>query len=195
MSKLFDKIAPIYGLFFQYQKKKYFNIIEKYDLGFDFSKYETAIDFGCGTGALCGALSKKGLIVTGVDTSEKMIQISKAKNKNEKCTFIKINEEYPLEFDDRSFDISFASYVAHGLRKNQRLGMYNEMNRVSKEFVIIYDYNKKRSLLTNIVEWAEGGDYFNFIKEVEKELNEIFGQIKTINVDKRAALYICRVTK
>lgn len=30
-----------------------------------------------------------------------------------------------------------------------------------------HDYNKKRSLITDIAEWLEGGDYFNFINIAE----------------------------
>lgn len=70
--------------------------------------------------------------------------------------------------------------------------MYLEMKRVAKHYVIIHDYNKSRGSLTNMVEWLEGGDYFNFIENVESELKDYFSNIKIVQVDKRANWYICK---
>ena len=58
--------------------------------------------------------------------------------------------------------------------------------------IIIHYYNEKRALHTNIVEFFEGGDYFNFIKSVKDELNTVFPSIETFNVDTRAAWYVCK---
>jgi len=67
------------------------------------------------------------------------------------------------------------------------------MRRLSRNLVIIHDYTAKRSLITNLVEWGEGGDYFNFINVVQDELRDFFGNLQIIAVEPRAALYICRV--
>ncbi|MDG2835092.1 hypothetical protein P7M40_24720, partial [Vibrio parahaemolyticus] len=91
-----------------------------------------------------------------------------------------------------------ASYVAHGLQKNERKKLYAEMSRVTKSKVIIYDYNQRRSSLTTIIEWLERGDYFQFIKEAEHEMKncvfemkECFSEVKVVDVDYKAAWYIC----
>lgn len=103
-----------------------------------------------------------------------------------------------LPFQDKVFDISIASYVAHGLQKNERKQMYIQMGRVTKDKVIIYDYNQNRTLLTSIIECLERGDYFQFIKEAEEEMKnclyemkECFSEVKVVNVDSKAAWYIC----
>jgi len=70
--------------------------------------------------------------------------------------------------------------------------MYAEMSRVVKHLVIFYDYNQNRSVLTNIVEWLERGDYFNFIRKVRKELKENFLEVKIIDTEIRASLYVCK---
>ena len=67
------------------------------------------------------------------------------------------------------------------------------MRRLAGKIVIIHDYNDKRSLITSVLEWGEGGDYFNFIKVVQGEIREFFGNLEVIPVEPRAALYICRV--
>ena len=72
------------------------------------------------------------------------------------------------------------------------------MGRVTKEHVVIYDYNQKRSALTSFVEWMERGDYFRFIRNAEKEmkgcvteLKACFSEVRVINADVRASWYIC----
>jgi len=69
--------------------------------------------------------------------------------------------------------------------------MYAEMNRITRHLVIIYDYNRSRSLLTNFIEWLEGGDYFRFIKVSSDELAMIFPQTRVFDVGARAAWYVC----
>lgn len=101
-------------------------------------------------------------------------------------------------FDDQAFDISIASYVAHGMGENERKIMYAEMSRVTKHKVIIYDYNQNRALLTTVIEWLEGGDYLGFIRNAESEMKncvsegrKCFSEVKVIEVGDRASWYIC----
>ena len=197
-SFLFNSIAPIYGLFYEKQKNHYRRVIKKASEKLNLSLFDNVLDVGCGTGALCSILNEIGLTVTGIDPADRMLKIAKRQPENKKITFIQGNVLEQLPFEDKLFDISFASYVAHGLQKNERKQMYAEMNRVTKSKVIIYDYNQKRTLLTSIIEWLERGDYFQFIKEAEKEMNncvyemkECFSEVKVIEVDTKAAWYIC----
>ncbi len=85
-------------------------------------------------------------------------------------TFVQVGNDNRLPFASKSFEIVLAAYVAHGMQPEQRLELYSEMKRLSRYLVILHEYNQNRSLLTNIVEYAEGGDYFNFIRIVEDEL-------------------------
>jgi len=199
---LFNTIAPFYGLFYQYQKKSFIKVINHASKELDLKKFNTILDVGCGTGALCSVLNELGLKVTGVDTAEEMLRIARKKVKNQAIDFSNANILNGLPYDNDSFDITIASYVAHGMKKESRKKMYAEMSRVSKCEVIIYDYNSKRSLLTSIVEWLEKGDYFNFIKNPELEmknctfeLEECFSNVKVVNVDVRASWYICTPNK
>lgn len=196
---LFNRIAPAYGLFYDIQKKSYSNIITKVRSQFDLLEHKSIIDVGCGTGALSSVLNDLGLNVTGIDPAEKMLNVARNKNGNQNVMFIKANVLEGLAFPNKSFDIAISSYVAHGLKQEQRKIMYKEMSRISKEYVIIHDYNKKRSFFTSFVEWLEGGDYFHFIKNVEPELNDClddlkkcFEEVRVVNVGVRANWYICK---
>jgi hypothetical protein len=89
--------------------------------------------------------------------------------------------------------------VAHGLVKEDRKKMYQEMGRVTRERVIIYDYNERTSPFTSFVERLEGGDYFQFIRYALQEMEECvsemklcFSEVQVVNVSHRAAWYICK---
>ncbi len=195
---MFNIIAPIYGLFYNHQKSRFAKVIAGVRSQLDLTAYKTILDVGCGTGALCTVLNAMGLSVTGMDPAEKMLNIAKKKLKGEPVQILQASILDPLPFGDKSFDLSIASYVAHGLQKSDRKRMYIEMSRVTKEYVIIYDYNKNRSWLTSVIEWLERGDYFRFINEAESEMKsclaemtECFSSVEVVNVDVRAAWYIC----
>jgi SAM-dependent methyltransferase len=195
---LFNFIAPIYGFFYERQKKQFSKVIEGVNKELDLQQFKKILDVGCGTGALCSVLNEKGLDVTGIDPAEKMLRIAMKKPENRTVRFIRANVLEGLPFEDKTFNIAIASYVAHGMKQEDRKRMYAEMSRVTKSKVIIYDYNEKRSLLTTVIEWMERGDYFNFIRNAESEmkncvseLRECFSEVKVVNVDVRAAWYIC----
>jgi ubiquinone/menaquinone biosynthesis C-methylase UbiE len=199
---LFNLIARVYGLFYDVQKKRFTEVIEGAAAGFDLTAFNTIIDVGCGTGALCSVLTGKGLSVTGIDPAGKMLDIAMSKPENKQVNFIEADVLKGLPFEDDNFDIAIASHVAHGLKVDERKLMYAEMSRITKEWVIIYDYNDRRSLLVTFVEWLEGGDYFHFIKNAEPELKDCvtemkscFADVRVLDVDHRAAWYICKPFK
>lgn len=189
--RLFNYISPLYGKFFNFQVNYYKKIINKITPNLDISKYETILDVGCGTGALSKVLLEKGLDVTGIDPSIGMLNQARKRLEYSGINLIHIVPGERLPFEDKSFDVVITSYVAHGLKPGERINLYNEMKRVATEFIIIHDYNENRALLTTIIEWMEKGDYFNFIKIAKGEMESIFKEVKIVDVDTRAAWYIC----
>jgi ubiquinone/menaquinone biosynthesis C-methylase UbiE len=191
-SHVFQSIAPIYGLFYSYQTKYYTKVLEKVKNEINLSAYTNIIDIGCGTGALCAVLNQKGLRVTGVDLVQKMLDIAGKKQGNTEVEFIQANVLKKIPFEDKSFDLSISSYVAHGLNAEERRAMYEEMSRVTKYWVIIHDYNEKKRPLTSILESLEGGDYFNFMKKARLEMKEYFLYPREIDCGSWAVWYIGR---
>lgn len=191
-SSLFNIIAPIYALFFNFQVKYFKKIVKRAKPEIDIGNFTTVLDIGSGTGALCYVLYSHGLKVTGVDVADKMVEISREKLKGKNIKIIKIHPEADLPFEDNSFDLVISSYVAHGLKPDRRIELYKEAARVAKECVIFHEYNQNRALLTTIIEWLERGDYFNFIRMAEVEMKENFKEVKIIDVDKRASWYILK---
>lgn len=188
---IFDWIAPIYGLFFNIQAKHYKMALDGALFELNLTGYKSIIDVGCGTGALCSVLKQMGLKVTGVDRAERMLRIAARHPENIEVSFLQASVLERMPFEDKEFDISIAALVAHGLKQDERKRMYAEMGRITEHMVLIYDYNKKRSMLVDIVEWFEGGDYFNFIKNPQIEMQECFEKVFVIDVSKYGACYIC----
>lgn len=195
---LFDRIATIYGLFFNLQVRKYRYIFDSVKAELDLSSYQSIIDIGCGTGALCKVLGEFGMSVTGLDPAEAMLAIGRKKvgetdSNQQDVQFIHGNVLNGLPFKDKSFDLAISSYVAHGLLPEERHTLYNEMQKVAKHTVVLFDYNERCSWIIDIAEWLEGGDYFCFIETIKDDLANQFGNLKVINTGKHSAMYICKI--
>jgi len=188
---LFNAIAPVYGLFYGWQKRRSLQVIDAAKDTLDLFDYHSILDVGCGTGALCAVLSDLGFDATGLDPAEKMLGVAKRKAAGRPVGFVTGNVLDGLPFEDNSFDVAIASYVAHGMGGKERQVLYREMSRVARHKVILYDYNQKRSTLTNIMERMEGGDYLNFIKNVEQELTQAFSQVEVVQVARQTNWYVC----
>ena len=190
---MFDTISGIYSLFYVYQQKKFGSALKAAEPFFDITKFANGLDIGCGTGALCNVLSRSGIQMTGIDNSSKMLKVAESKSTGSSTRFLFHDASTPLPFGSGEFDFSIASYVAHGLTPEERAKMLAEMRRVSKHYVILHDYGKERKLTTDIIESMEGGNYFGFIKNIERELSSVFTDINIIPVGKNALWYICKV--
>jgi ubiquinone/menaquinone biosynthesis C-methylase UbiE len=189
--RIFNVIAPIYGLFYDYQRANYKSILNKAEKELGLAKFSSIIDLGCGTGALCAELEKRNLDVTGVDPAQRMLEIAKKKSRNKSIKFLQASALDRLPFEDKSFDISITSYVAHGLDSADRKILYAEMNRIARHLVVVCDYNKRRSIGADFIESLEGGDYFNFVETGLIEMTEFFHQVEVIDVATQTALYLC----
>jgi len=189
--QLFDRIAPIYDLLYSYQKNNYDTALDILFSKLALPAYKNIIDLGCGTGVLCSVLNQRGLDVIGVDLSEKMLSFARGKKENNSIKFVQANILERTSFEDKSFDIAMASFVAHGLKAAERRFLYTEMKRIARHLVIIYDYNEKRSILVSLLEWLEGGDYFNFIKMGKYEMRECFQSVHALDARFQSTWYIC----
>jgi len=187
--RLFNRIAPYYSLFYNKQVKSFRKSFKSVDL----SSYKTVIDIGAGTGALASVLIEYGLDVTILDASIKMLEVAKKKLNKYDIKTINASITEPLDTLDKSFDLSIASYVAHGLDKEDRLKMYANMKKITKDTVMILEHGPRGSTLLKIAEYLEGGDYFNFIKVVNQELKENFKEVKIIPLSNSSVLYVLKI--
>ena len=193
--RVFDLIAPVYGWFFRYQTRRFELALDGPLSVLALGQYRNILDVGCGTGALCSVLEGRGYDVTGVDVSGQMLKVARRKTAGHKISFIQAGATRKLPLQDKSFAVSVAAHVAHGLDAAGRKSLYGEMKRVTKHLILIYDYNETRSCFVDLIEWLEGGDYFRFIQTARQELRENFDWVDTVPAGRRTNCYVCRPDK
>jgi ubiquinone/menaquinone biosynthesis C-methylase UbiE len=89
---------------------------------------EKLLEIGCGTGHWSACLSEKGFSVTGIDLSEKMIEI--ARNKHIPHCRFQVADGANLPFDDNTFDVVAAITALEFTRDAQKI--IGEMARCLK---------------------------------------------------------------
>lgn len=186
--ELFNRIAAPYQWFFKSQTRSYARCFDQGRTYLGNPEGKRALDLGCGTGAFTAALRSEGWDAEGIDGAHAMV--AQAGKSGLRCSVSDVLKG--LEIPDKSYDLVTAAYVAHGLRRPDRRILFQEAKRISRDRVLFHDYSENRRILTSIIEYLEGGDYFNFIKTVRQELAEVFSEIEVIPVGPQSAWYICR---
>jgi ubiquinone/menaquinone biosynthesis C-methylase UbiE len=184
--QLFNSIAPAYAWFYRYQVKLYKRLLIKIQDQLK-QPVESVLDVGCGTGAMCEVFSSAHTI-TGVDGSPSMLK--QAQKRNPKLKFQLVDFTQGLPYEDNQFDMVYASFVAHGVNQAERRFLLQEMKRVSKHYVILFDYHQGRHIFIDFIEWIENGDYFNFVKNFTQEWTQHFTQQTIVELNEYSALYI-----
>ena len=186
--KIFDSIAWIYHLFDRPIRKTFKPGIRALSRELPLDG-KTVLDIGTGTGIWADLIRVNRAIVTGIDHSEKMLEKA-GKRYGKHINFIRADAENIENFGDDSFDIVTASFVLHGMKGDKREQILLEMKRISKDIVVIYDYDKGASFFLLFLEWLEKSDYYNFIQHFYDEFSGIFTNCKKIPVKKGSALYM-----
>ena len=185
----FNLIAPFYNLFFKMQTNNYCDLIEKNLNKIDIPEESKVLDLGSGTGAFGYCWQENGFEVLGVEASPNMYKRCLSNGVN--CRKIDITNGLP--FADNSFELITAAYLAHGLNEDNRKILYEETKRVAADYVIFHDYHDNNYKIIDIIEFLEGGDYFNFIKKVPDEMKKYYNSIEEITNGPWNSWYICRV--
>ena len=189
---LFDKIAKVYSWFFYRQQKGYEFALKQLGETEDLASITRILDIGCGTGALCSVFAKSGYQTFGVDSSSKMLEQAKKKTQGLNIEFVQASIVNDLPFEDNSMDMVSACFVAHGLPREHRLKMLRDMKRISNQLVILIEFNQTRRWYIDMIEWAEHGDYFNFIRTIDEELSSIFSSVSKIQLSATSSIYVCK---
>ena len=190
-ARLFNLIAPVYNRFFHGQVQNYRSILDKYVELLNIPPGGRVLDIGCGTGAFVYCLAERGYQAVGVDFSSSMLRAARKSTRERSIEFVQGDVTKGLDFSNDSFDLVLSSYVLHGLRSGLRQRIYSEASRLSRGLILFYDYNQKRRLFTDLIEWAEGGDYFGFVRQGEEEMRAYFSDVKIIEVAPQTAFYLC----
>ncbi len=186
---VFDWIAPVYGLAFGHQRRHYRREIARLLAAGALEGRPEILDVGCGTGALCAAFADEGFAASGVDVSRRMLAVARRRTKGLGVPLSHADATGPLPFPDASFDVVVAAFVSHGMAREPRARLLAEMRRVARRAVLLYDYGMRRSRLVDLVEAAEGGHYFDYLREIRPQFEEAFPGFRTIDGGGHAQWY------
>jgi demethylmenaquinone methyltransferase/2-methoxy-6-polyprenyl-1,4-benzoquinol methylase len=112
---------------------------------------DRALDLCCGTGDLAFALARRGAETTGLDFSEKMLEVAAARQRNLKSQISNLKfiqgDAQQIPFPDNSFDIVTVGYGLRNLASWER-GL-NEMFRVARPGtrLIVLDFGRPPNAL------------------------------------------------
>lgn len=116
----------------------------------------SVLDFGCGTGTLTILIKRghRGVVVTGVDIDEQILEIArkKALKSNIDVDFNWYDGEM-LPYPDRVFEVVVSSYVVHHLSREDKARLFREIFRVLKPrgFLYIMDFGVPHSWYAKVI--------------------------------------------
>jgi SAM-dependent methyltransferase len=133
------------------------------------------LDVGCGTGRLEFFLSDKCKKITGIDLSEKNINIAEKKLKKSNRDNIYFKHKGFDNFiknNSLNFDYVIVTYVIHELPYKERLSLLRGISGISKK-IIVGDYLVPSpkglwKVLNEVVEFAAGKDHYTNFKSFVK---------------------------
>ena len=154
----YDDIAPVYNKLHVFEQLQKLRIISE---NLRIKKSDKLLDIGCGTG-----LSSRVIYcdITGIDKSEKMIEIAKEEPGN----WI-VGDAENLPFDNASFDKIISVTAIHNFKNPGKA--LDEMKRVIKK-------NKKSNIAISILKKSKK------LNEIERLIKEKFKVNKIILEDK-----------
>ncbi|MFB0503355.1 MAG: class I SAM-dependent methyltransferase [Candidatus Bathyarchaeia archaeon] len=111
------------------------------------------LDAGCGSGVVARALVDNGFQVTGIDISQKMIDI--AKHRIPEAEFI-IGDMAALEFDNETFDGVVSTYAVFHIPRTKHFSLFLEFHRILKKGgALLFSVGSKGKGTDGVWEWEE----------------------------------------
>lgn len=111
------------------------------------------LDFGCGEGTSCEFFRKHfpDAAITGIDVSEKSIEIARKKQIPNSNFVLYDGKQIPLKVD--SFDLVFSACVFHHIEKHNHAFLIEQINKVLKQDgkLFIFEHNPLNPFARKIV--------------------------------------------
>lgn len=192
---IFNVIAPLYNrlepLVLDNLKPAVLELARLIDL-----KTVSVLDIGSGTGIWTRLLAEYTTsLVLGVDFSENMVRCAREHPQTKKLSHCKFEVADARSLNDlapQSFDLVTASYVLHGFKERERRQIYEQMVRLSKQWVVIIDFGSLPNATTRFLEVLERSDYKSFIEHALPEMSDYFSVEKHM-ITESATIYLGKI--
>lgn len=149
---------------------------------------KSILDMGCGTGNWSKILYDQGGRVVGFDYSTKMIKYAQIRQ-NPEIFFYQDDVMNIDKIPSDSYQLISAAFVLHGFSHQQRMWILQQINRICREGVIVFDFYKKIPWIAELIEIFEGSHYTDFIQNFQHELRDIFPLTRVYNLNYGGGLY------
>lgn len=135
---------------------------------------DTVLDVCCGTGAQAIHYAKRGIIATGIDLGQGMIELAERSKRKQglRNVSFQIADALNLPFENNFFDYASISLALHEVERTARDRIISEMKRViKKEGALIFtDFRvplpKNLALyLIKSIEFIAGRKHFRYFKD------------------------------
>jgi ubiquinone/menaquinone biosynthesis C-methylase UbiE len=129
---------------------------------------DKVLDVCTGTGAQALLFTTRSDHVTGIDLSAGMLAAARKKDTGSSVHFLRMDASR-LAFFDNVFDVSSISFALHDMPAEVREGVLREMARVTKDRIVIVDYNAPqskflRSPYTGLISLYESKYFADFVR-------------------------------
>ncbi|UCE98377.1 MAG: methyltransferase domain-containing protein [Dehalococcoidia bacterium] len=139
---------------------------------------DKVLDVCCGTGAQVIEYGRNGIVATGIDNDQNMVNSAlrnKAKSAISNISFL-LADAANLPFDDGSFDYASVSLGLHNKEEGVRNRIISEMKRVTSAdgYLLFIDFNVPLprnfwGILAQSIEFVAGGSHYKGFKDyIEK---------------------------
>ncbi|MCP3962631.1 MAG: methyltransferase domain-containing protein [bacterium] len=150
------------------------------------------LDICTGTGEIALRCARQGAEVTGIDVTPAMLAKARKKAGDLPVRF-EVMDARDLAFPDSSFDLATVSFGLHDMPRRVRLEVLREAARVTRERLVILDYElpKQRlpgALLLWLVGMFESAYFKGFVREGAPALLREAG-LRTVEVKRVAPLF------
>ena len=138
------------------------------------------LDIGFGTGILSGKLCENGYDITGIDFSERMIQIAKEKIPSARLIQHDFSKGLPAELAYSQFDVIICTYAIHHLDDDAKIAFLKELQThllpAGKIFIgdVAFGTREELDACRDSCgdEWDED-EFYLVAEEVSKEIAEV----------------------
>lgn len=143
-------------------------------------KGQTILDIGFGTGVLSKRLYDEGAGIYGIDFSQEMIKIAKAKMPNATFYQYDFSKGLPTELQDKKFDYIVCTYTIHHLNDAAKVSFIKELKKhlVPGGEILIGDVSfetsqEREMCKENAGEKWDDAEYYIAAEELSKEFSDM----------------------